>query len=64
VPDRITKTNSLDVALVKDLNGCAHGSPRFIRPRGNCQRDLWVGRRGRQIGIGQLLRRRNQARIV
>src|SRR5687767_1788986 len=49
LPDRITETNSLDVALVKDLNGCSHAMARFIRRRGNCQRDLWGRRWGGQI---------------
>ena len=64
VPDRVTETDSLDVAFVKDLNGCFHAIPRFIRRRGNCQRDLRVRRRLRQIGVGQLLGWRNQPRVV
>ena len=64
VPDRVTETDSLNVALVKDLNGCSHANPRFIRARGNCQRDLWVRRRRRKIWVGQFLGWRNQARIV
>ena len=33
LPDRIAETDSLDIALIKDLNGCAHANPRFIRAR-------------------------------
>src|SRR5688572_12092195 len=47
LPDRITETDSLDVAFVKDLNGRSHDIARFIRRRGNCQRDLWGRRWGR-----------------
>ena len=66
VPDRIAKANSLDVALVKNLNGCAHADGRFIRRRGNCQRDLLPRRRRGEVGkvwIRQILGWRNQARI-
>ena len=52
VPDGIAEANSLDVALVKDLNGCAHAMGRFIRRRGNCQRDLLFRRGRRQVWIG------------
>jgi hypothetical protein len=64
LPDRIAEADSLDVALVKDLNGCAHANGRFIRRRGNCQRDLLSRRRRGQVWIRQILGRRNQARII
>src|SRR5688572_14008019 len=43
LPDRITETDSLDVALVKDLNGCSHAIARFIRRRGTASANYGVG---------------------
>lgn len=67
MPDRIAEANSLDVALVKNLNRCAHANGRFIRRRGNCQRDLLPRRSRGQVGkiwIREILGWRNQARII
>lgn len=52
LPDRIAEANSLDVALVKDLNGCSHATARFIRQRGNCQRDYSPGAGAGRSGSG------------
>jgi hypothetical protein len=32
LPDRVTKTDALDVAFVKDLDGCSHAIRRLNRP--------------------------------
>ena len=66
LPDGIAKTNALDAALVKDLNGYA-SRQRKIHPASRRQlpaRFMRFGRRRRQIGIGQFLGRRDQPRVV
>jgi hypothetical protein len=68
LPHRPAEAYALDIAFVKDLNGCSHASKDCfgLAPAATASCVLWLrgGSGGGQVGVRQIFRWRDEAGIA